>query len=263
MSAMMFPMAEYVHYLDQEREKQWSSLAFIRGHSFPNCMINNGKKKSHVLLDAYGQPLKDKNGKTIEILSSRIGDKRHLIKCLKAHGINTPLLQLTGVGESAKEWYYDYWIQYYTELEIKLDAPAMTYLEGACNIYVPRHVMWNKHDAYTKDKSVFAGDKDIHRYMLAIMIENDIKEPAIETARAVVNSKLIKFEKYISKIRDIDPITADEMQVEFDVIRENLSDEIPDMISDELSKWSTACLLPEILKSKLRVLKPGSESEDE
>jgi hypothetical protein len=248
MTLTLATMADYVNFVEQEREEQWKALAVIRGHSFPDCRRNNGRKTSYLLLDAYGEPIKDKKGKCVEITSEAIGREPSFNACLKQHGFTEPLTQLTGHGKDAIKWFRDYQIERYERNGIKLDEGAMTFIDDNSKQFVPRRIMWNKHYAYEYgDKSAFAGDPDIHRYVLAMILENDIKAPAIEAGKAAANSKLLTFSKYVDRARNLDLLLADEMQSTLNEIQRSLSEEVPLQIDQYLSKWSSQHLLPEIL----------------
>lgn len=248
MSLILATMADYVNFVEQEREEQWKALAVIRGHSFPDCMRNNGRKTSYLLLDAHGNPIKDKKGKDVEITSEAIGREPSFNACLKQHNFAEPLTQLTGPGKDAIKWFCDYQIERYEQNGIRLDEGAMTFINDNAKRYTPRRIMWNKHYAYERgDKSAFAGDPDIHRYVLAMILENDIKAPAIEAGKAAANSKLLAFRKYVDRARDLDSLLADEMQSTLNEMQKSLSGEVPLQIDQYLSEWSSQHLLPEIL----------------
>lgn len=256
MSTSIITMADYVSYVDQERQSQWGALGAIRGHSFPDCMENNGKKKGYKPMDAYGKPFQ-KNEKDIEILSANIGNKASFNACLKKHGIHTPLTQLTGVGKNAIQWFYDYQVEKYEVNGIKLDEGAHTFLNDCSFYFTPRRIMWNKHESYIKgDKTAFAGDSDIPKYMLAIVLENEIQDSAIHAGVGAARKyHEIFLKKYIEKITD--PDLAQAMLEELEKIQKKLNEDIPVSLGQELSTWSEKYLLPEIMN--IRRLRSGSE----
>jgi hypothetical protein len=248
MTMTLATMSEMVSFQEREQGRQWAALAHVRGHSFPDCMLNNGKEKDYIFLDMYGEPLVGKDGKVVKLQSKDIGIKTRFNKCLELHGVGSNPLWLNGIEEQSVEWYFKYLVDGYDKKHIRLDAGAMEWLKAACRYYVPRRIMWNKYEAYVnKDKSVFAGDKTIYRFMIAIVAENQIQSAAVEVGVAAAKKKFVAMcEKYIARIAEASPELAAEIQKEIDVIREELPGEIAEAFHQKLREWSEERLLPEL-----------------
>ncbi len=260
MTMTVTTMSEMVSFQEREQGRQWAALAHVRGHSFPDCMVNNGREKDYTFLDMYGEPLIGKDGKVVKLQSAPIGVKTRFNKCLELHGAEKDPLWLVGVEEQAIEWYLKYLIDGYGKKHIRLDAGAIDWLQAACRYYVPRRIMWNKYESYINgNKSAFAGDKTIYRFMIAIVAENQIQSAAVEVGVAAAKKKVAAIcEKYISRITEVNPELAAEMQGEIDAIREELSGEIAEAFHQKLREWSEERLLPE-LQSVYRFFLTGGE----